>query len=1374
MDTAAAARVLRCFQDGHFNLLSTHTAAAFWLRRPARILWRLLRWALALVLALWGLMLLAWLVLQWAILPHIDDWRPRIEQEASKALRVPVRIGAIAVPGGTWMPVLQLRDVRLLDPQGRDALVLPRVDAALSASSLLTLQLRFEQLLIEAPQLEMRRDAQGHIFIAGLSLDPAARPEATGSFDDVADWFFSQREFVIRNGRIRWTDEMRHADPLQLEQLDLVVRNGLRRHELRVDATPPPAWGQRFSLRGQFGQSLLKKPGQMRFWSGQLYAELPRVDLRELRRHVDLPFELSEGDGALRAWVDIKNGEPTGAAVDMGLRSVRLRLLPQAEPLNLAQIEGRLEMHHDTGKLSLKATQLGFTSLEADGRSVPWPRSSWGALLRLKEDRNHRVRDLGAAQLLGGEIDAQRLDFALMAQIAERLPIGKQPRELLDQLAPQGVLSGLTARWDGPLEAPSSYQVKARLEGLKINARDSGVEHLLGRPGLSGASVELDANERGGTAQLAVQDGGVELPGLFEEPAVPIDRLGAEVSWQVQAPSPMQAGKPSQIEVRVKNLQIENADLHGRFDGLWRSSAHPSGYLELTGRIDKLAAVQVQRYLPAFLVHARSYVQRAVLAGEAQDVNVRVRGELADFPFNTPAAQRAGGIFRIATQARGVQLAYVPPEPGAPADHLGWPAFDQVDAELVFDRSSMQIRNGRAKAFGYELYNVNGGFKDMAHSALELDGSGRGPMQELLRFMHASPLDEWTGHAMSQAQATGNAALRLTLSLPFAEMDKAVVKGSVLLAGNDVRIRPDVPLLGNARAKVDFDRKGVQISTGQARVLGGDATFEGGTQKDGVIRFSAQGVATAEALKHSPELGLSSRIGQQATGAAAYRLALSFAQGGQMGLDLSSNLAGMGLNLPAPLHKEAEPALPLHVQITPEGPGRDELRVEAGSVLALLYQRDTSGDVSHALRGAVAVQEPLPALPAAGVVAAARLGVVNGDAWLAAVRALSGGGGSDAESSYLPGQINLRAQSLQVAGRPLDKLTASLTRMPVAEGQSTWRLQLDADQVAGAAELHMTPAGQIGRIVSRLSRLSIPKQEVESVTELLDRGLDNEAGSVPALDIVAQDFDLRGKKLGRLEIEAKAGGAQRDWQLSHLLIQNADATLSASGSWAVTGRGPRRTQLDWKLDVADGGRLLERLGQGQVLKNGKGVLTGRIGWTGSPLALDYASMSGQLKLELEAGQFLKAEPGVGRLLGVLSLQSITRRLTLDFRDIFSEGFAFDGAAGDVSIERGVASSRNLLVKGVQATVQIEGSTNLAAETQDLQVKVVPNINVGGASLAYAAINPVIGLGTFLAQLLLSKPLSEAGTRELHIGGTWVDPKVEKIERSEPAASGVMP
>ena len=131
---------------------------------------------------------------------------------------------------------------------------------------------------------------------------------------------------------------------------------------------------------------------------------------------------------------------------------------------------------------------------------------------------------------------------------------------------------------------------------------------------------------------------------------------------------------------------------------------------------------------------------------------------------------------------------------------------------------------------------------------------------------------------------------------------------------------------------------------------------------------------------------------------------------------------------------------------------------------------------------------------------------------------------------------------------------------------------------------------------------------------------------------------------------------------------------------------------------------------------------------------------------------------------MLSLQSLPRRLALDFRDLFQEGFAFDNVTGDVKIAQGVASTNNLRMRGVQAAVLMEGQADIARETQDLRVIVVPEINAGTASLAYAAINPAIGLGTFLAQIFLRKPLMQAGTREFHVTGPWADPKVERVER----------
>lgn len=1322
------------------------TRASRW---PLRLCWHSLRWAVLVLALLWALGVMAWAVLHWAILPHANDWRPWLEKEASKALGVELRIGRITVESGGWMPRMELGDVQVLDTAGRPALRLPRVAAVLSAQSLLALEPRFSQLLVDAPELTIRRDAQGRIFIAGLGLDEAEKTDA-GTTEAGMDWLFSQPELAIVNGRVRWVDEKRaDARPLELSELNFIMRNGLRRHSLRLDATPPPDWGRRFTLRGQFTQSLLKRPGEFQHWSGQAYAELPRADLSQLKRHVDLPFQLSEGDGAVRAWADIKDGSPTAATLDLALRSVRLKLLDSAQELDLDHIEGRLDLARAKDRLSLQARQLGFVSRDTDGSVVAWPRSDWGVVLQLGK----------ADEVLGGELNAQRLDFALMAQIGQRLPLGERAHKLLTELEPRGVLTALSGQWQGTLDAPRTYRVKAQIDGLAIAARPAEQDGHIGRPGLRGASVELDASERGGSAKLAVHDGEVELPGLFEDPHLPITRLSTQMLWQL----PQANGKsPGDVELKLRELQLQTPDVSAEFDVSWKRQAGATtpGYIDLNGRLQRVEATRVARYIPARLVNTRSYVARAILGGEAHNTTVRLKGELADFPFDAP---KSTGIFKVVTHAQGVTLAYVPPSDNG----TNWPAMEGVDAELVFERAGMFIKDGHAKVLGYELSDVNGGIKDLHHGRLlQLDGNGRGAGADLLRFVRASPLDEWLGHALGTATAQGPVALKLGIGIPLDDVKETTVKGQLQPAGVDVKLRPELPPLAGVRGRIDFDRKGLQLVGVTARLLGGDAGIEGGTQAGGGMRFAVQGQATADGLRRATELGAVTRLAQAASGQTAYRFQLAIPKDGQSELSVSSNLQGLSLDLPAPGRKEADAVLPLRLLMTPTAAGRDELRLEVGTPAAPLLQaqlqRDISGPSSQVLRGALAVQDKLPALPASGVLLQVNVAALDLDAWQQRLGGLAGGagGGEGADDAgLLPSQIALRSQALKIGGRQLGRATAL-----VARDGANWRVNVDAEQISGRIELKGVKGGQIEAVQARLSRLSLPRQEADSVSELIDPGkADANSSPLPSLDIEVDDFELRGKRLGRLEVLAQAPAAARDWKLEKLQIQSPDATLHASGRWGGEAGAKRRTQLDWKLDIADAGKLLERLGQGQVLRGGKGVLAGQVGWDGSPLAPHYASMAGALNVQLDTGTFLKAEPGVGRLLGVLSLQSLPRRFLLDFRDVFAEGFVFDGVTGDVKITAGIARSDNIRIRGLQAAVLVDGSTDLAAETQKLRVVVVPEVSAGGASLAYAAINPAIALGAFLAQLILSRPVAAANTREFHITGTWDDPKVEKVE-----------
>jgi uncharacterized protein YhdP len=214
--------------------------------------------------------------------------------------------------------------------------------------------------------------------------------------------------------------------------------------------------------------------------------------------------------------------------------------------------------------------------------------------------------------------------------------------------------------------------------------------------------------------------------------------------------------------------------------------------------------------------------------------------------------------------------------------------------------------------------------------------------------------------------------------------------------------------------------------------------------------------------------------------------------------------------------------------------------------------------------------------------------------------------------------------------------------------------------------------------------------------------------------------------------------------------------------------------LDFRLTLADSGAFLQRLGAGEVLRGGAGDVQGQLSWVGSPLGFDYPSLEGKLDLNVGAGQFLHADPGGARLLGVLSLQALPRRLSLDFRDLFQKGFAFDGIEGEVSVARGVARTDGLRTHGAQATVLMQGSADLLRETQDVRVLVVPNFDAAGAALATMVINPAIGLGTLFAQWALREPLIAANTSELHITGSWAEPQVQRLSGPAPSPAPAEP
>ena len=1363
------------------------------------------RAAFWLVVSAWVALLMVWSALHFVIVPRIAEFRPMLEQQASRLLGATVRIGEIVARSNGLIPSLELNDVLLIDAQGRQVLKLPSVLSALSARSILGLGL--EQLTIDQPELDVRRSKDGRIWVAGFPLS-----NDDGVDSAAADWVFSQPELVIRRGKVSWTDEMRNVPTLALTDVNWVLRNQSRTHAMRLDANPPDHWGERISLMGVFKQPLLsRRASDWRLWQGQVYAKFSKIDVAQLRLYANLGVDLHQGAGSLRAWVDVARGAVVGATADLALDDVRVTVSPKLDALALRGVSGRLGAKALDGGYEFSTQALQFQT--HDG--LHWP----GGNVRLTMfagDKNNPPR---------GQLVADRLDLAAIAQIANRLPLDEALRNQLLQLAPKGLVEQVAGNWQGLVGEPSRYSAKGRIVRLEIASlsADSGT-----RPGFKGVDVDFDLNQSGGRASLAMKAGALDLRGVFEEPVLPMDALEGDVQWRLDG---------SQISVVIPNLRFSNADAQGELQLKWQTAPGTAagvapqasktannkgrfpGLLDVQGSLSRADGTRVYRYLPLGIDQpVRDYLRESVQAGKASAVKFKVKGNLNDFPFAT-AKQ---GDFRISADVNKATFAFAPAFL-LPKDSLPWPVLTDLSGELVIDRAMLQVKGVSAGVVGTPGLRI--GKADVVVDSLyrgatvSVAAEAQGPLPDLLGVVNGSPLSPLMGKALDRATGSGVADYKFKLAFPIAAVDRATVRGSIALPGNDLQITPDTPRLGRARGVIHFSETGFAVAGAQAKALGGEVRIEGGFSSAGsahpmagnkapapqVLRM--QGNATAEGLRQARELGFAARLAQYANGSAAYTANLGI-RSGVAELLINTNLVGMALNLPAPFAKSADAAVPLQLEtsavkasLVADSDGvvhvQDQLQLDVGKLASIVFVRDVSGAEAKVLRGAIAVglaaDESAP-MPVEGVVANVNLAKLDIDAWSDVLSRAAGAdlsasalvtqNGPVNSTSYLPTSVAVRARELTAGGRKLNNVVVGGGR----EGL-LWRANLDASEINGYVEYRQSSGLTAGRLYARLSRLAI----AQSAAQEVESALDEQPASIPALDIVVEDFVLRGKKLGRLEIDAVNVAASasaaarelpREWRLNRFNISTPEAALTATGNWTNVNAqaGPtvarnikdrRRTVLNFKLDINDSGELLNRFGMPGVVRKGSGRVEGQVDWLGSPITMDYPSLSGSFNVNVENGQFLKTDPGIGKLLGVLSLQSLPRRLTLDFRDVFTEGFAFDFFRGDVNIKQGIAHTNNLQMKGVSAAVLMEGQADIAKETQNIKVVVVPEINAGSASLAMAYINPVIGLSSFLAQLILRKPLIEAATFELLVDGTWLDPRVTKVDRKNtplPAAS----
>jgi uncharacterized protein YhdP len=490
---------------------------------------------------------------------------------------------------------------------------------------------------------------------------------------------------------------------------------------------------------------------------------------------------------------------------------------------------------------------------------------------------------------------------------------------------------------------------------------------------------------------------------------------------------------------------------------------------------------------------------------------------------------------------------------------------------------------------------------------------------------------------------------------------------------------------------------------------------------------TATGTASAEAIIQELGVPLTGLI----DGAAGYETRLLFPRGRQdpqppFTVRITSPLRGMALNLPEPFAKPADAPLPV----------RGDIRFIPGG-----ERIESSGVADNGIAWQLGFARPEGTWDLdRGVVQS------GGDAIEPA----------DTRGLHLRGRVeSLRLEEWLSVSRSRDQTTTAAGRIRSVE------LVIDDLYALGQHfENHQVLPYDFGAqraMTIDMERLHLPGSEDDDGTpSTLD------PRSLPPIELIAEDFALGARQLGRVE----AVLARTEDGLISEKLEAVDETfrIAGEGSWLADPAEAlgSRTTVSATLNSSNVETTLRRLDFARGITGRSMDVDFDLSWGGGPRADFLGLLDGDVRIQLDDGQLEEVEPGAGRMLGLISFVALPRRLSLDFRDVFSKGFGYDKIAGAFSIDDGVASTCDLSLEGPAADIGIVGQVDLAQKQYE-QAAVV-SANVGNTLPLVGAVvgGPPGAAAMLIFSQIFKKPLQEVGQVFYGMSGPWDEPAIESV------------
>lgn len=1245
-------------------------------------------------------------------LPYMTQYQARIADWASQALHRPVHIGQMQAAWRGFEPEFKFQNVEILNQQGTQVLLkVNELDVGINLlKSLIKWNVEPGLIIISGANLAVHQDSTGKITFNGIAAPAMATDQNLISTDDILQWLFTQQRIYLENVDVTWYGKDGLVLPLRNIRVKLV--NGVLSHQLSGAAVlqEPSPTTFRFVLNID-GDMLMSKDFKAKF-----YLHAKNISLSDwLKNRSFYGLNIVNGKiNHLRLWANWDHQQ---------LQSVQSVLDARQVELKSQKITHALILNHLAANMLWQRESNGW-ALAGKDMQVILNGDKWAVTQLSLHVVNPQDSQAATQTLQISSLNSNDLKNILFATHFLSPAISKT----WENLQPSGILSNLAITHTGTDFKNNQFSVVTGFQDISWQRWGK-------LPGVTNLSGTLKFTPSNGTLMLQSSQTQFDFGNLFRE-TIPIDRLTGKLIWQ-------KIDSSWQIEASDVETQNPVVSVHGNM-GLLIPKDSSSPIINILAGFNLSDPTQAMPYLPVGIMSKNlvKWLDEAIISGKSSSGNVVLTGPIRDFPF-----VHNEGRFIVDSQLQDVALHY----------RDGWPDIQHINGQLEFVNNSMAVNASSGQIFNATLSNVQASIPNLPKATLTVTGNVTGDLNDGWKFLQESPLYNSIGKQISAFELKGPMTLGLRLVIPLATSAPAQVKGNLAFQKSALKI-PDWwhivvnqlqgnlqftenSLSGNMQGQWFDQPLNVKIST----ITSG---------KTNITQFDlGDNQNTLQQLQQRFDLPQSNYI----SGALKYHALLQFRTGvnPQNALIVNSDLQGITVNLPKPLNKLPQDKIPSQLQVffSDVQPLRVLINYGKHFSAALTYKKINQQYALHSGELHFGPGQPTFQTQAGLLISGYLANFIWGDWKDLLVPNLK------STPALKPTAPPLRKVDITFGKLNLFGMTFIQTELSIVPQPQAWQVGIHNPTIIGQLIIpKIFPRGNISGYFQRLY-LPAANKKNNNITTLTP-------AKVPSFSLVSDDFHYGDKALGHVELDTTAVANQLN--INELLIKSPQINLTARGRWQGN-QTSQQTFLAGQLNSTDLGTVLKNWNATKNLVGGNGKANFSLNWSGAPYQAALKNLSGKVNLKFYNGRIInlsqsaETELGIGRVLNLLSLQTIPRRLRLDFSDLTDEGFSFDIMQGDFTLQQGNAFTRNAYIDGPVAKIVMKGRIGLGQQDYDLYLGVTPYVTSSVPIVATIAGGPIVGAATWVASKIFSPVVEEISTYSYHVTGTWDNPVTVKTK-----------